>query len=489
MDIANIKKTAFSGVMWQFANRIGTNGIQFLIFLILARLLQPQDFGIIAIVSVFINISNIMVNSGLGTALIQSKEVDEIDYSSVLYMSFIIASIFYAIIYLGAPYIAAFYHQEVLVGVLRTYAISILFFAINGVQTSILLRKLEFKKIFILSSIPVVISGLLSVAMAYSGFGVYALVANALTSGLLNVILFGFILKWIPKRVFSLIRIKELFSFSYKLLFASIIEEAYKSLYPLIIGKVFSTTMLGYYNYGRQFPNLIVSTINASIASVAFPIYSRNQDDNYRLKAMVRHSITLGNFIIFPLMAGLAAIAEPLVTLVLTEKWLLSVPFIQLFCIVYGLYHIQSVNFHAISAIGKSQVFLKYEAIKKIIGLVVLLITVPFGIKALVYGQVILAIIYIIINFKPNIIWLGYSIKEQLNDIWPYLLASVIMYIGIQVVSLLEIGLLIKLIIEIMVGFIIYILMAVILKLSGFKTLIDTMKMYLIVSPSKSKRE
>lgn len=476
MEIVNIRKIAFSGVMWQFANKIGSNGIQFLTYLILARLLQPEDFGIIAIVGVFINFSNLLVNSGLGTALVQSKKADENDYSSVLYVSVLIASIFYFIIFFAAPYIAEYYNQEAIVGVLRTYSISIIFFAINGVQTSILLRKLEFKKISLISSIPVVISGVISVLMAFAGFGVYALVAYSISSGFLSLVLFRLVLKWVPKRVFSLSRIKELFSFSYKMLLANLIEEAYKSIYPLIIGKVFTTKSLGFYNFGRQIPSLVTATINASVTSVAFPLYARNQDDGYRLKTMVRQSMTLGNFVIFPLMTGVAALSEQLVPLLFTEKWLPSVPYLQLFCIIYGLSHIDTYNFHAICAIGKSDVFLKYQVIKKILGVVLLLITVPFGIKIIMYGQVFLAIISIIINFRPNFKWLGYNIKEQLNDIWPYLIASLTMYIGIRLGGLIVMNSLLKLIMEVIIGFVIYIFMAFILKMKGYKTLVGIFK-------------
>jgi teichuronic acid exporter len=476
MDIVNIKKTALSGAIYQFANRLGTNGILFLTYLILARLLTPQDFGIVAIVGVFINFSNLLINSGLGTALIQSKKVDEIDYSSVLYVSISIALIFFIIIFYTAPYIAEYYNQEEIVSVLRIYAISVFFFAINGVQKSILFRKLEFKKVSILSSIPVIFAGIISVVMAFAGFGVYALVANAIASGFISVILFAIIIKWAPRLTFSISRIKKLFSFSYKILLGNLIEETYKSIYPLIIGKAFSTKSLGFYNFGKQLPNLITSTINASVTAVAFPIYSQNQDDINMVKAMVRQSITLGSFIILPLMVFLAATSEQLVPLLFTEKWLPSVPFLQLFCIIYGLSHLDTYTYHAISAIGKSGVFLKYQVIKKILGVVLLLITIPYGIKIIIYGQVFLAIISVIINFKPNSVWLGYSIKEQLNDIWPCLLASLVMFAGIRLCSLIEINLFLMLTIEIIAGLSIYILMALILKLNGFRTLIDVLK-------------
>ena len=212
MDVVNIKKSAISGMIWQLISRIGSNGLQFLTYLILARLLQPHDFGIIAIVGVFINFSNLLINSGFGTAIIQANEIDDIDYSSVLYVSVILASIFYAIIYLIAPFIAEYYHQNAIILVLRIYSISLIFFAINGVQSSILYRKLQFKRISILTLIPVFISGIISVVLAFKGFGVYALVANSISNSLLSVILFAYILKWKPKREFSISRIKIFFS-------------------------------------------------------------------------------------------------------------------------------------------------------------------------------------------------------------------------------------------------------------------------------------
>jgi len=478
MDQINIKETAISGLIWQMVEKIGVNGVQLLIYVILARLLVPEDFGIVALVTAFVAVSDLLVNSGLGTALVQSKKVDETDYSSVFYVSFFLSCVLYIILFITAPLIAKFYDKPIIVGVLRMYAISIIFFAINGVQKSILLREMKFKKIFLVSTIPVLISGVISIVMAILGFGVYALVFNSVASGLFSTVVFWIIVRWKPRLVFSKNRLRELFAFSYKLLLANLLETGYKNLYPLVIGKAFNSTLLGYYNYGRQIPNLITSSINASITSVVFPIYSRSQSDKEKLKSMVRQSITLSNFVIFPIMAGLAAVAETLVTVVLTKKWLLSVPYIQLFCIVYGLHHLQNINFQAISATGRSGIFLRYEIIKKIIGVILLITTLPFGIVALVIGQVIAAVISVIINFRPNIIWLNYSVTEQLRDFLPYLLISILMFGGVRIISLLGFGALITLILQVIMGTIIYVAMALALKLKGFQSILEILKMY-----------
>lgn len=428
MNQINLKKTAIWGLAWQMLERVGVNGMQFIIYIILARLLAPKDFGILALITAFISITSLLVDSGLGTALIQKKDVDEDDYSSVLYTSLFLACVFYLILFLMAPLIADIYREPIIIPVLRTYSIAIIFFAINGVQKSILLREMKFKRIFIINTIPVLASGAISILMAYLGYGVYSLVFNSVSAGFFSTVLFWFVLGWKFKRSYSIEKVKGLFSFSYKLLLANLLDPGYRGLYTLVIGKVFSNTVLGYYNYGRQIPNFIVSSINSATTSVMFPIYSHTQSDMNKLKSVVRQSISVSNFVIFPTMTGLAAVSEPLVKLVLTDKWLPSVPFLQLFCIVYGLYHLQSINFQAISAIGRSDVFLRYELLKKMIGVVLLVITIPFGIIALTIGQVVLAIISIIINFRPNKKWLNYTVSEQLSDFIPSLLLSLFMF-------------------------------------------------------------
>ncbi len=365
-------KSAYSGILWQAFNRVGTNGIQFLIYLILARLLQPNDFGIIAILSVFINFSNLFISSGLGTALVQSKKVNDLDYSSVLYLSIFISCLLYIGIYATSPFIASYYRQESIAQLLRIYSISILFSAINGVQSSILYRNLEFKKISIISIFPLLFSGIISVTFAFFGFGIYSLVVYSLLNGILNVIVFAFYTKWIPKLQFSVSRIKILFSFSYKLLLTNLIEEMYKNVYPLIFGRVYSAKVLGFYNFGKQIPLLLTSTINASVTSVAFPLYSRKQDETDGLKRMLRKSITTANFIVFPLMVFISTLFYQLIPILFTEKWQSSVSYVPLFCVIYGLSHLDTYNFQAISAKGRSDIILKYQIVKKIIALLFL---------------------------------------------------------------------------------------------------------------------
>ena len=468
-----MKSLALSGLLWQMLEKFGVNGVQFLIYIILARLLAPEDFGIVALVSAIIAITSILVNSGLGSALIQSKQVSELDYSTVFYFSLFVSFTLYVILFSAAPIIASFYGHSEIINILRLYSISLIILGINGVQKSILIRAMNFKHLFWISSIPVVLSGAISVALAVMGYGVYALVLNGLLSAFLSVIGFWFILRWYPQKSFSVLRLIELLTFSYKLLFASMIDIVYKNLYPLVIGKLFSSSILGYYNYGRQIPTFISASINASISSVLFPVFSRSQSDIPTLKARLRQSMILGNFFIFPIMAAIAGSSQNLVMVVLTEKWLPSVIYIQLFCVVYGLHHLHNINFQAITALGRSDLFMKYEIIKKTIGLSLLLITVPFGILWLVIGQILVAIISVLISIKPNSKILKYSLIEQVEDSAPYIILSLLIFIVLDLMERFGFDDLGTLFLQIFVGILLYFGLAVTFKLKGLHNAIE----------------
>jgi teichuronic acid exporter len=478
MDSEGIKEKAFFGLLWKSSETFLVSGTQTIIFLLLARLLMPADFGLVALVAAFIAISSVLIDSGLGTALIQTKNANQTDYSTVLFFSFLASCAFYLLIFMSAPFVAKFYEEPALVDVLRFYSISIIFAAINGVQKSILLRELKFRVIFFVSSVSVIVSGTISIGMALSGFGVYALVCNSILQGLFSTVAFFIVMKWLPKVSFSIVRLKELFKFSYKILLANLIETGYTSIFPLLIGKSFSSEALGYYNNGRQLPNLVASSVNASINSVVFPVFSRYQSDKVKLKSMVRKSIAVSNFVILPFMALLAATAKPLVLLILTEKWLPSVPYIQLFCVVYGLHHQHNICFQAISAIGRSDVFLKYQTIKKVIGIAFLAITLPFGIVAIVAGQIFTAVCSIAISVHPSRVWLNYSVDEQLVDFFPYILFVMVMFLGMHAVNFLEYGILMTIIAQLIIGGVLYIALGFIFRLSGLIYILETINMY-----------
>lgn len=468
------KAKVLYGLYWKFMERGGVQGVQFIIQIILARLLVPEDYGIIALVVIFINISNVFVQSGLNTALIQKKNADETDFSSVFYLSLFVAVLLYIVLFIFAPAIARFYDNQLLIPVIRVLSFTLFFGAFNSIQNAIVSREMQFKKLFVGSTFAILVSGLIGIYMAYSSFGVWALVSQQIANQLLVVLILLYMVKWRPKLLFSITRVKVLFSFGWKLLVSSLLNTLYIDSRSLIIGKMYNPTMLGFYNKGKQFPDIITRNINVSIQSVLLPVMSSQQDNRQRVKDMVRRSIVTSSFIIFPMMVELAVIAEPMIKILLTDKWLPCVPFLQIFCIFYALTPIHTANLQAINALGRSDIYLKLEIKKRIIGLSILGVSVFYGVYAIALGQLLGGIIATFINAYPNKKLLGYSYMEQCKDIMPSLLLSLVM--GAIVYSFKGLGLsvLITLIIQVCVGVVLYLGMAWIFKLECFRYLIST---------------
>lgn len=472
----NIKATVLSSLFWKLMERGGTQGIQFIVQIVLARLLLPEDYGIIALVVIFTSIAGVFIQSGLNTALIQKKDADETDFSSVFYLSLFIACLLYLILYITAPFIATFYEEPHITSVFRVLSITLFFGAFNSIQNAIVARNLQFKKLFVSSTGAILVSGTVGIYMAYTGFGVWALVGQQLINQLLVTVILWFTVKWRPRLLFSYKRVKSLFSFGWKLLVSSLINTIYMDLRSLIIGKMFKAEMLGFYNRGQQFPSVLVSNIDGSIQSVMLPVLSSQQDNRSRVKDMMRRAIVTSSFVICPMMVGLAVTAEPLVKLLLTDKWLPCVPFLQIFCASYALMPIHTANLQAINALGRSDIFLKLEIIKKGYGLAILGVTVFYGVYAIALGQVLSSIISTFINAYPNKKLLNYSYIEQWNDIMPSLLLSLVMGVVVYSIKLLGLSALITLVIQVCVGVIFYVGLAWIFKLECFSYLLNTLK-------------
>lgn len=470
------KSKVLSSLFWKLMERGGTKGIQFIVQIILARLLAPEQFGTIAIVMVFINLAQVFVQSGFNTALIQKKDADEEDFSSIFYLSLGISGILYIVIYLSAPYIAGFYDDHILVPVLRVLSLTLFAGAFNSIQNAFVSRNLLFKKLFKSSLGAILISGIIGILAAYQGLGIWALVIQQLVNQISITIIMWFAVKWRPKLVFSLSKVRELFSFGWKLLASSLLNVLYMDLRTLIIGRIYTPSTLGYYNRGQQFPNVIVSNIDGSIQSVMLPTLSAHQDNRKRVKEMMRRAIVSSSFLVFPMMIGMAVVAEPLVKIVLTDKWLPSVPFLQIFCISYALMPIHTANLQAINALGRSDMFLKLEVIKKIIGLIILMITIPFGVYIIAWGSLLSNIISSFVNAYPNKQLLGYSYKEQLIDITPSLLISIAMGGIVYLFNFLNITDWQILILQVGSGIIIYIGLAKVFKIESFSYIVGSIK-------------
>jgi teichuronic acid exporter len=315
-----IKTKVISSLFWKLMETGGVQTTQFVVQVVLARLLLPKDYGLIALVQIFILLSNVFVQSGFNTALIQKKDADKLDFSSVFYLSLFVAGILYIILFLTAPFIARFYNESKLVPVLRVLSLTLFFGAVNSIQIAFLSKNMMFKKLFFSSLGAIIASGAVGITTAYLGWGVWALVASQVSNRIIATGVLWFTVKWRPSFLFSLKRVKVLFTYGWKLLVTSLIDTLYNNIRSLFIGKIYSSEMLGYFNRGNQFPALISNLVNGTITSVIFPALSSHQDNIDRVKGMVRRAIVTSSFIIFPIMTGLAVVAEPLIKILLTDK-------------------------------------------------------------------------------------------------------------------------------------------------------------------------
>lgn len=474
-----IRKKAFSGFFWRFFERIAAQGVQLLVSIILARLLTPEDYGIIALITVFISISTTIVGSGLGNALIQKIDADQIDFSSVFYINMLLGFLMYMLLFAAAPLIADFYHEPALVKVLRVLGLTLIIAGINGVQRAYVSRHLQFKRFFFSTLIGTLISALIGIGMAYKGMGYWALVAQNLTNHCIDTLVLWFTVRWRPTRDFSLRRMKSLYSFGWKLLASSLLNTMYSNVFSLVVGKIYHSADLAYYNRGNQIPALITTNIDTSIQSVLLPVMSGIQNDRSRLKAMVRRSIRISAFTMMPAMAGLAAIAEPLTCLLLTEKWLPSVPYMRVSCFLYSLWSIHTSNLQAINAMGRSDIFLKLEVIKSILGIGMLVLTIPGGLGMMLAGMCLNSILATAINAAPNRKFLNYCYGEQIRDILPAAALSAAMGIVVWTISLLNLNLYLMLALQISMGAALYMGLAALFKIDSFSYLIQTAKQFL----------
>lgn len=462
--------------IWRFAERCGAHLVTFFVSIILARLLLPEDYGTIALVTVFTTIMQVFVDSGLGTALIQKKDADDLDFSSVFYFNFVVCIILYLVMFFTAPFIAAFYKMPELIPVVRVISLTIVISGVKGVQQSYVSRNMLFKRFFYATLGGTIFSAFLGIAMANAGFGVWAIVAQQLSNTAIDTLILWITVKWRPKFMFSLDRLKGLLGFGWKMLCSALIDTVYSNLRSLLIGKVYSSTDLAFYNEGDKFPKLIVANINASIDSVLLPVMSKEQDNKNMVKNMTRRSIMVSCYIMAPLMIGLACCASNIVVVVLTEKWLPCVFYLQVFCITYMFYPIHTANLNAIKAMGRSDLFLKMEIWKKIIGMILLLSTMLISVKAMAYSLLISTLASMIINSWPNKQLLDYSFIEQMKDILPSILLAIGMGGVVFAIGLFNLPTLPLLLIQILSGGAIYVLGSAVFKLKPFTYLLGIIK-------------
>jgi len=470
------KESVTSNLLWRFFERCGAQGVTFIVSVVLARLLDPDLYGTIALVTVFTTIMQVFVDSGMGNALIQKKDADNLDFSSVFYFNMIMCSGLYILMFFTAPLIAWFYDMPELTAIVRVLSLILIISGIKNVQQAYVSRHMLFKKFFFATLGGTIGAAVVGIAMAYAGFGVWALVAQMLFNATVDTIILWITVKWRPKKMFSLQRLKGLFSYGWKLLISSLIDTVYNDVRQLIIGKRYSKSDLAQYNQGKKFPQLIVTNINTSIDSVLLPTMSKAQDDPETVKNMTRRSIKISTYIMMPFMVGIAVCAKPLVSLVLTDKWLPCVPFLRIFCFSYAFWPIHTANLNAIKAMGRSDLFLILEIIKKVVGTIAIVSTMFISPMAMAYSLLIVSVLSQLINSWPNRKLLGYSYENQLMDMLPQIVLSTVM--GVIVYSVQLIGLVnwLTLLIQIPLGVLVYISLSKIFHIDSYNYMISTIK-------------
>jgi len=476
MSESRSRKTV-SSFLFKLVESLGNQGIAFVVSLLLARALAPSAYGVLSMLLVFIAIAQVFVQSGFNTALIQKKDIDETDLSSVFYVSFGMAAIFYALLFVLSPWLADFFRMPALKSTLRVMALILLPGSLLSVQNAVVARQMAFRKLMIASLCATILSGTVGVVMARSGAGYWALVAQQMTNQCAQTILLLILVRWRPRRVFSFERVKGHFRFGWKLLVSGLLDTGFTNLRSMVIGKKFSDEALGFYTRGKQFPELAMNAINGSISSVMLPVLSEQQDETERMKQTLRRSVMLSSFVVVPLMAGLAAVAEPLIGLMLTEKWLPCVPFLQLCCIDFALYPIHTSNLSAINAKGRSDVFLKLEIIKKAYGMGILLVTVFCfdSVMAIAWGGVVSSLVSAAVNAHPNKKLINYGYLEQMRDILPTILLSLVMFGAVYAMNALSLPAAVLLVLQVLTGAALYIGLSLLFRLESAQFLLQVL--------------
>jgi len=457
------------GLLWSLIERGGTQLIHLIISIILARLLLPEEFGLIAILAVFISVSQQFVNAGFSQALIQKQDATIIDESSVFYFNILLSLLMAAILYLIAPFIAEFYGFPLLEPIGRVLSFNVILGAFGIVHVTLLTKHLKFKTQLIISLICTVLSGAIGITLALRGFGVWSLAAQSVSATLTRTVLLWFLHDWRPDWIISIDSLRHMFPFGSRLLLSGLLDTVFRSSYTLIIGKLYSARDLGFYSRAEQIQKIPVHNLAAAVGRVTFPAFASVQKDKARLKRGVRKAVMALALINFPMMIGLAVVAKPLILVLLTEKWLPSLLFLQLFCVLGLLYPLHSINLNVLKAQGRSDLFLRLEIIKKVPLLVAIAITYRWGISAIISGAIVVSFFGYYINAYYTDKLIGYSFSEQLKDIGPTLLIASMMGVCIYPVQyLVSSNQLALLIVQVVLGAALYICFCRLFKLHAF---------------------
>ena len=472
----SLKQKTIKGILWSILERFSVQGIQFVVMIIMARMLTPNDYGLVGMLAVFIAVSQSLVDSGFSQALIRKQDRTETDNSTVFYFNLVVGLLLYGVLFATAPLIADFYDESKLIPITRVIGLSVLFNSLVVVQRALLIVKIDFKTQAKAALIAAITSGAVGIWMASVGYGVWSIVTQQLVNLGLNTLLLWGLSHWRPRWIYSWKSFHELFGFGSKLLASGLIDTLYRNIYLIVIGKVFSAADLGYYTRAHQFTDFPSSNLTSIIQRVTYPILCSIQNENERLANVYRRFLRISAFIIFPLMMGLAAVAEPLVLTLLKEQWLFAATLLSIICFQMMWYPIHAINLNLLQVKGRSDLFLKLEIYKKIVGVIILCITIPMGLVAMCVGGFFSSMIALIINTYYTGKLIGVGFIRQMCDLTPTFLLSVSMGIVVYfIINILDIHPIVQLGLGIAIGILYYFFLALLFKFPEFKELLQLM--------------
>ncbi|MEE8703553.1 MAG: lipopolysaccharide biosynthesis protein [Olsenella sp.] len=477
----DLKTTTVRSLFWKLFEQGGSAAIQLVVQIVMARLLAPAEFGMLAIMTVFVNIGNVIVQSGLNTAIIQSPDLDDDDCSTVFWMSLTISCVLYLVIYLAAPAVAGFYSMPAIVWPLRALVLILIVNAYNAIQEALVARHMDFKKTFRATVAAAVVSGVSAISAALAGAGIWALVVQQLAFQLTKCVVLMAEVPWKPRLVFVADRARTMFRFGWKLLVSGLIDQGYTSLSSLVIGHQFTSADLGYVTQGERYPQALGVVLDGAIQPVMLSAVSRVQDDKDRVKRLASRGLKTSTFLIVPAMGAFALVARPLVVLLLGEKWLPAVPFLQMYCLIYAFLPIHTTNLQVLNGMGRSDAFLRLEVIKKGVGVAMLCVT-AFAIHdlyAIVIGYIINNVISTFINAEPNRKVIGYSYLEQVRDICPAFALTSSASAVAWPLSLLDLPSLALIVLQVLAMGAAYLLLARLLRVEELSYLVTNVRSYL----------
>ncbi len=470
------RQKVLSNLIWRFMERCGAQVVSFVVSVVLARIIAPEYYGDIALVMVITSILQVFVDSGMANALIQKKDTDDLDYSSVFYFNVAFCLLLYTLLFFSAPLLSRLYRNDSLVPIFRVLGLTIVVAGVKNVQQAYVAKTMQFRRFFFSTLGGTLFSAAVGIFLARRGYGIWALVFQQLLNVTVNTAILWLTVEWKPKLIFSFQRLRRLISFGWKLLASALLDTGYLKLYQLVVGLRYTPADLAFYNKADQLPLLLVENINSSIDSVLLPVLSAEQDERQAVREMTRRAIKTSTYIMMPMMAGLAACAEPLVRLLLTDKWLPCVPYLQVFCIVYAFYPLHTANLNAIKAMGRSDIFLKLEIFKKIISTILLVVSMRISVYAIALSQLVSCVTSQMINAWPNKRLLDYRYLQQLRDMAPAILLACAMAVCVRLVLLLGLSDWATLLIQIPLGAAIYVAFSALFRVDSFLFLLSILR-------------